>query len=191
MAELALLRRSALAAVVLLLVFVSAASAQFNTNPNPNSLPNQMNNGQNLVIPSPIVPNGQLTPQQMQSIMMMRAMGGRRNNVRTGYPQMVPQWGPGAGMPSLMPADDQPATAAATGSSSQKRAEAKRQRDEQKKAAREAKGKGKGKTDKVVADKPAKSDRAEKAAKAKADRQAKADKKAGKKAADKNAPEKD
>jgi hypothetical protein len=45
------------------------------------------------------VPNQNLTPQQMQSLMMMRALQGRgRGQVRTGYPQFIP-----LGMPAMIP----------------------------------------------------------------------------------------
>lgn len=90
-------RAMCLAAMMVCLAAVPAA-AQFTTLPN---------NGDNStpIIPPGVggtatgIPQTQLTPQQLQSIMMMRALQGRsRGQVRTGVPQFIPMQ-PG-GMPN-------------------------------------------------------------------------------------------
>src|ERR1700693_1676933 len=78
--------------------FATPASAQFFGN---GQLPNNENNS------LPFFPmQGQgavsnLTPQQMQSMMMMRAMSGmRRHGVQTGFPQNIPLGNGFAGAPA-------------------------------------------------------------------------------------------
>jgi hypothetical protein len=124
------------------------------------------------------VPQNQLTPEQMQGVMMLRGLQNRggRGQVRTGVPQDI-GLGPQQGM---MPFDggfyDQP-DASSRKSSSQRRAEARAAREEQKRA-----GGANPKDKKALAEK-AKADKkalAEKRAKEAAEKKAKA---AGKKPA--------
>jgi len=86
------------------------------------------------------LPNRQLTPEQMQSIMLYRALQSRgRGQVRTGVPQFIPL-GMGGFVPipqTAAPADQQPDTAKK--SSLEKRIEARKAAEEKKRAAREAK----------------------------------------------------
>jgi hypothetical protein len=78
--------------------------------------------------------SAQLTPQQVQSIMMMRALMPMRHQVHTGIPQDI-----GLGAPAVPALTDQTAEGAPTThkSSSAKRAESHASRAEQKRAARE------------------------------------------------------
>jgi hypothetical protein len=101
------------------------------------------NNGQNtggIMLPGLNIPNQNLTPEQMQSIMMMRALQGRgRGQVRTGVPQGDPfaQQQPGF-VPfgqGATPVDDSTATRK---SSIEKRVAARKAQEEQKRAARDA-----------------------------------------------------
>ena len=88
-------------------------------------------------------PSGQpnLTQQQLQSLMMMRAMQGGMgmNRVRTGYPQAIPfgngGFGPTTGMPNtgMMP-EEEPETSSR--STSQERIEMRKTREEQQRTAR-------------------------------------------------------
>ena len=113
------------------LQFAAPASAQFFGN---GQLPNNGNNA------LPIFPTqGQgavsnLTPQQMQSIMMMRALSGsRRHGVQTGFPQNIPMGNSGfGGTPVDLESGIMPEPTRKT--SSQKRAEARKLRDDQKHA---------------------------------------------------------
>jgi hypothetical protein len=119
--------------------------------------------------------NAQMSPQQLQSIMMMRALQGRgHRGVQTGIPQNIPMGSfPGMNGPSNMPNQAAATTSknSTQKSSSQKRTEARQARDEQRRAARdEAKAK-KAKTDKAKTDKSGKSDKQAKA-NAKLDKQA-------------------
>ena len=126
----------------------------------------------------------QMTQQQLQSMMMMRAMQmGGRHQVRTGFPQMIPlgngtmvggqMMGNGM-MGGQMPYVDDSSTSRK--SSSSKRAEARKLRDEEKRAAREE----------AKLKKP-KAEKAEKADKKPADKTAADKKLADKKLADKKA----
>jgi hypothetical protein len=107
--------------------------------------------------------NGQLpgaarmSPQQVQNIMMMRALQMRgRHQVRTGIPQDI-QMGPQGSMgPMMFPQVDDTSTSRKSStqtrkSSTEKRAEARALRDEQKRAAREEAKAKKAKTKKVKA----------------------------------------
>lgn len=118
------------------------------------------------------VPQNQLTPEQMQGIMMLRGLQNRggRGQVRTGVPQDI-GLGPQQGMmPFNGGFDDQPDTSSRR-SSSQRRAEARAAREEQKRA-----GAANPKDKKALAEK-AKADKkalAEKRAKDAAEKKAKA-----------------
>ena len=114
------------------------------------------------------LPGQNLTPQQLQSMMLMRAMQSRgRRGVQTGIPQSFPFGSPGFGAPPVELPSDSQASAGQKTSSSQKRAEARKAREDQKKTDREQ---GKAKKAKPVkqVDKVAKNDDAKKAAKKKA-----------------------
>jgi hypothetical protein len=121
----------------------TSASAQFFGN---GQLPNNGNNA------LPIFPmQGQgavsnLTPQQMQSMMMMRAMSGmRRHGVQTGFPQNIPL-GPGfGGVPVQFQSPVTSDSQTTHKSSSQKRAEARKLREDQKHAVRQDEKSKKGK----------------------------------------------
>jgi hypothetical protein len=100
----------------------------------------------------------QMSPQQLQSIMMMRALQMRgRHQVRTGIPQDI-QMGPQGSMgPTMFPQVDDTSTSLKSStetrkSSNEKRAEARALRDEQKRAAREEAKAKKAKTRKAKAD---------------------------------------
>jgi hypothetical protein len=77
-----------------------------------------------------------LTPQQLQSIMQMRALSGRgRRGVQSGFMQNIPLGNPGISAPQIMTPPN--GGSSAHKSSSQKRAEAKKLRDTQKHAVRQ------------------------------------------------------
>jgi hypothetical protein len=136
-----------------LAAYATQASAQVVTNNGQNNLPFQ--------IPGMIGQNQSLTPQQMQSIMMMRALQGRgRGQVRTGVPQGDPfaQQQPGFDpWQGAAPVDD--STDTTRKSSVSKHAEAHKAQEDQKRAARDAakdkkaKADKKGKPDKAKAEK--------------------------------------
>lgn len=125
--------------------FASPASAQFFGN---GQLPNNGNNALPIFpTPGPITGNN-LTPQQMQSMMMMRAMSGvRRHGVQTGFPQIIGMGNSGfGGAPVQL---QSPVTPPSTHkSSSQKRAEARKLREDQKHAVRQDEKAKKGKSTK-------------------------------------------
>jgi hypothetical protein len=112
-----------------------SASAQFFGN---GQLPNNGNNA------LPIFPmQGQgaasnLTSQQMQSLMMMRAMSGmRRHGVQTGFPQIIGMGNSGFGGAPVQLQSPIPSQSQSTKkSSAQKRAEARKLREDQKHAVR-------------------------------------------------------
>lgn len=82
----------------------------------------------------------QMSPQQMQQIMMMRAMQMRgRHRVRTGIPQDIPLGNPGAmtGMPGPAAMPAVPETTATRKASSHTKSESRAARDEKKRAAKE------------------------------------------------------
>ncbi len=114
------------------------------------------------------LPGQNLTPQQLQQMMLMRAMQSRgRHGVQTGIPQSLPFGSSGFGAPPVQfPSEDQASTSQRS-SSSQKRAEARKVREDQKKTDREQGKAKKGKAVKQVA-KDAKDDDAKKVAKKKA-----------------------
>ena len=139
------MRRASLGITTLaMLVMLSAvARAQFSTapttTPGTTGPANGINNGGPLVIPgmgTSSVPQTQLTPDQLQSIMMMRALQNRgRGQVRTGVPQFVPMGPQGmmGGFDDGSGAYDQ-SGGSVRKSSTQRRAEARQARDEQKRA---------------------------------------------------------
>ena len=120
------------------------ASAQFFGN---GQLPNNGNNS------LPIFPTqGQgavsnLTPQQMQSLMMMRAMSGmRRHGVQTGFPQIIGMGNSGfGGSPVQLQSPITSQSQTTHKSSAQKRAEARKLREDQKHAVRQDEKSKKGK----------------------------------------------
>ena len=117
------------------LLFVAPAWAQFSGNGQQPVMPQQM-------FPGTVVPNpSQLSPQQLQSMMLMRAMqNGGRHQVRTGIPQNIPLGNigmMGGGAPLQMPVDTKPA-ATAKKSTSKKKLDAQAAREEKKRAAKEA-----------------------------------------------------
>jgi hypothetical protein len=129
--------------------FATPASAQFFGN---GQLPNNGNNA------LPIFPmQGQnnlsnLTPQQLQSLMMMRAMSGmRRHGVQTGFPQNIPLGNSGFGSAPVQlqsPTTSESQTTRKT--SAQKRAEARKLREDQKHAVRQDEKSKKAKAAKKV-----------------------------------------
>ncbi len=121
------------------------------------------------IMPIPMnMPMMQMSPQQLQSMMWLRALQGRSyGQVRTGYPQMIPlgqgnMMGPGQmyNSPAYYGNQQQPiAGGDAKQTASQKRAEARRLRDEQKRSEREsAKAKAKEKAEQAKAAKAARAD---------------------------------
>jgi hypothetical protein len=115
--------------------FATPASAQFFGN---GQLPNNGNNA------LPIFPmQGQsslsnLTPQQLQSLMMMRAMSGiGRHGVQTGFPQNIPLGNGLGGAPVLSQSPITSESQATHKSSAQKRADARKLREDQKHAVRQ------------------------------------------------------
>jgi hypothetical protein len=121
------------------LLFAVPASAQFFGNGQQPTLPQQTfssgTNGANAVIPG----TPQFTPQQLQSMMIMRAMqGGMRNQVRTGIPQNIPLGNTGM-MGGPAPVQTLPSASATTQKSSgNKKDNARASREEKKRAAKEA-----------------------------------------------------
>jgi len=92
-------------------------------------------------IPSPVLNPAQgLTQQQLQSLMLMRAMQSR-GGARTGYPQFIPMGNQGFGEQSVY--SDGGESTSTRKSSAQRKAEARKTREEQKHAQRDAAGKGK------------------------------------------------
>ncbi|MBI3837018.1 MAG: hypothetical protein HY288_03685 [Planctomycetia bacterium] len=109
-------------------------------------------NGQAILpLPGPIT-GGNLTPQQMQSIMMMRALSGRgRHGVQTGFPQIIGMGNSGfGGAPVQLQSPPQPKSTRKT--SAQKRAETRKLRDDQKHAVRQDEKSKKGKAAKKAHD---------------------------------------
>ena len=129
------------------LLFATGASAQFFGN---GQLPNHGNNA------LPIFPmQGQgavsnLTPQQMQSMMMMRAMSGMgRHGVQTGFPQIIGMGNSGfGGAPVQLQSPIASQSQTTHKSSAQKRAEARKLREDQKHAVRQDEKAKKGKAPK-------------------------------------------
>jgi len=147
---------SGLVAIAVVTSLPAMARAQLLLNPlsNSNGTSTASNNGASssgtpFALPLPIMPgvNQKLTPQQLQSIMLLRALQSRGSGrVRTGYPQYIPfgygspmqmlpgQQGLGADPAAAQPSDRDAQKEAAR----QKRIEALKAVAEKKKAAREA-----------------------------------------------------
>ncbi len=133
-------------------LLAAEASAQFSGNVQQPVMPQQ-------TFPGTVVPNpSQLSPQQFQSMMLMRAMqNGGRHQVRTGFPQNIPLGNNGmmgGGAPQQMPMNAQPATSTKK-SSSKKKSDALASREEKKRAAKEAAKAKKEKASKKSKDKAA------------------------------------
>jgi len=177
--------RLCLTLVVVLLCLATQAFGQFTRSPTTQNGTNQ--NGANGVpaaggVPIAIpqagagVPQNQLTPEQMQSIMMMRALQNRggRGQVRTGVPQDI-GLGPQGGTMPLDGGGYNQSDSSTRKSSSQRRAEARAAREEEKRGGAADPKDKKALAEKAKADKKA---LATKRAKEAADKKAKA---AGKK----------
>ncbi len=135
-------------------LLAAGASAQFSGNGQQPVMPQQ-------TFPGTVVPNpSQLTPQQFQSMMLMRAMqNGGRHQVKTGFPQNIPlgnngMMGGGAPM-QQMPMSAQPAASTKKSKYSKKKSDALASREEKKRAAKEAAKAKKEKASKKAKDKPA------------------------------------
>jgi hypothetical protein len=162
-----------IAALVATSVLAPTCYAQFSGGAAQPNLP-QGTSAMPMMIPNAGMMPGaaQMSPQQLQGMMMMRALQGRGSHqVRTGIPNPI-QMGPGPMMGNpFAPAyqgqqQQQQTNGTAKTSSSQKRIEARRLREEQKRSAKEAAAKKK----KAGADKSAKTGKKAKDANAQAAR---------------------
>jgi hypothetical protein len=136
------------ATLLVVLVAIASGTALGQITSNPNKTPSTPGKDAPTIppvftIPVPQAPQTNLTPDQMKSIMLYRALqqrGGR--GVRTGYPQFIPM-----GMGGMMP---YPQAGAGTGvvqpqvdtskqDAKQRRIEARKAAEEKKKAAKAAK----------------------------------------------------
>jgi hypothetical protein len=119
-----------------MLLFATPASAQFFGN---GQLPNNGNNALPIFPTLGPAPGNNLTQQQLQSLMMMRAMSGmRRHGVQTGFPQNIPLGNSGfGGAPVQLMSPTTSESQTTHKSSAQKRAEARKLREDQKHAVRQ------------------------------------------------------
>jgi hypothetical protein len=146
-------RRACLLAGCALVLFATRASAQVVAGGQPLNGQQAINGGP-IMLPglNGMMPGGsQLSQQQLQNLMLMRAMQMRgRHPVRTGFPQDIPLGNPGSlGGATATPAAADTKTASRK-STSQKKSEARAAREEKKRAAKEE-----AKAKKAKASKPA------------------------------------
>ncbi len=133
------IRKARFASLVVLFVALAASTALGQIIANPNQTPNT--GGTVYTVPVPVIPQSNLTADQMKSIMLYRALQQRGSRgVRTGYPQFIPM-----GMGGMMPfpqagaGNMQPQIDTSKQDAKLRRIEARKAAEEKKKAAKAAK----------------------------------------------------